>query len=85
MTRLREATATADVPQLLRPNAAAPYIGISRTRLFELLREGEIPSRLVSPRVRLIPKSALDAYVERIGLRDDEQATTPHAPQGENA
>ncbi|WP_433330108.1 hypothetical protein [Spirillospora sp. CA-294931] len=60
-------------PLLLRPNLAASYIGISRTELFRLLREGVIPSELPSPRVRLIPRSACDAYAATLAARALEE------------
>lgn len=50
-------------PLMVRPEEAARRLGISRTKLFELLASGEIKSKR-SGRMQLIPVSALLAWSE---------------------
>ena len=47
----------------LNPTQAARYLGISRTRLFQLLRDGAIDSVKLGWRTRLIPVANLDAWL----------------------
>jgi excisionase family DNA binding protein len=47
------------------PKRAALRLDIGRTKLFELLRDGEIESVPVG-RARRIPEEALVAYVQRL-------------------
>lgn len=62
-----------DTPLMHRPNpATARRVGLGRTKLFELMKSGEIQSVKVG-RARLIPEAALVEYVER--LREKSQAT----------
>jgi excisionase family DNA binding protein len=49
---------------LYRPIEAAEQLGISRTKLYELIAAGEIPAVVVGKRMR-IPVSALREWVER--------------------
>ena len=49
----------------LRPSAAATYLGIGRTHLYQLLNAGEIPSAAVG-KVRLIRVVDLDNFLARI-------------------
>lgn len=68
------------VPLLLRPDAAAEYIGVKRPHLDELVRTGQLASTLISPRVRVIPKSECDAYADRIAQQAEaEQAASTTA------
>ena len=47
-----------------RPEEAATYLGIGRTRIYALLTAGEIPSVKVG-RTRHIRRADLDGYMER--------------------
>ena len=47
---------------LLRPVEAAEAIGISRTKIYELLARGELPSIRVGSSVR-VPVDALRAWI----------------------
>ena len=59
-----------DIGQLLyRPEEGASVLGVSRSRLFELLAAGEVESVQIG-RSRRIPREALVAYVDR--LRADQ-------------
>jgi excisionase family DNA binding protein len=53
-------------PNLLKPEQAARKLGISRTRVYELITTGELPSRKIgrSRRIRLVD---LERYVEGLG------------------
>jgi hypothetical protein len=59
-------------PRWLRIPAAAQYSGISRSRLFRLIREGEIQSACLQDRpgtkrgVRLIDRLSLDLLLDRL-------------------
>ena len=50
---------------LLNAREAADVLGISRTKVYDLLRVGEIESVRIGG-VRRIPSDALTAYVERL-------------------
>lgn len=52
--------------ELLKPEAAAHQLQISRTKLFALLRSGELESVRIGAN-RRVPRAALDRYIE--GLR----------------
>lgn len=52
-------------PLLLKPEEVAEALGIARTRVYLLLRAGEIRSVKIG-KVRRIPVAALQAYVERL-------------------
>lgn len=55
------------MPLLLKPEEAARELGISRSKLFDLLATGEIGSIKIG-RCRRIPSSSLDSYIKsRIG------------------
>jgi excisionase family DNA binding protein len=54
----------ADGRLLYRPMEAAEKLGISRTKLYELIAAGEIPAVLVGKRMR-VPVLALREWVER--------------------
>jgi hypothetical protein len=56
------ATAAAVGPLLLDAKAAADYCGLSRTRLFDLQRTGELPGVLVGGR-RYWRRGDLDDFV----------------------
>lgn len=48
---------------LLRPEEAAEYLAIGRTQVYNLVRTGELSSVKIG-RLRRIPRSACDQYVE---------------------
>lgn len=50
---------------LLTPEEAAEVLAISRTRLYELLRRGELKSVKIG-KVRRVSVRELEAYVERL-------------------
>lgn len=56
---------------LLTPEEAARAVGVSRTKLFQLIRSGAVESVRIGS-CRRIPSAALREYVE--GLRADAQA-----------
>lgn len=49
---------------LLRPTEAAEAIGIGRSKMYELLAAGKLPSIRIGASVR-VPVDALRAWVER--------------------
>jgi excisionase family DNA binding protein len=51
---------------LLRPAEVGEVLGISRSRVYELLASGEIPAVEVgNPRTKRIPLAALRSWVEK--------------------
>ena len=56
-------TALADLPELLKVEEAAAYLGVGRSLLYDLIKRGEPPHVALGRLVR-IPKSALIAMVE---------------------
>ena len=78
-----------DYPEVLDPDQAADYLGIGRTALFELLREGAIPHRRLTPKVIRFGRDALKEWIDSSGVVDQPPAaadddkplfTTPVAP-----
>ncbi len=57
---------------LYRPEDAGSVLGIGRSKVFELLASGQLASVQIG-RARRIPRTALEAYVERL------QQTAPAA------
>ena len=54
---------------LLRPAEAAEILGVSRSKLYELVAEGKLPSvRLDEGRLIRVPLAALKALVEKAGV-----------------
>lgn len=49
---------------LLRPSEAAETIGIGRSKVYELLASGELPSIKIGNSLR-VPVDALRAWIER--------------------
>jgi excisionase family DNA binding protein len=65
-TRLRQPDAAGMPPRvLLTPEEAAQALGISRSKLYELLRAGALESIRID-RLRRIPIRALHQFVERL-------------------
>jgi excisionase family DNA binding protein len=52
-------------PVLLRPDEAAAVLRIGRTKVFELIRTGELRSFKLG-RARLVPSSAVAEYVNQL-------------------
>lgn len=52
-------------PLMMRVAAAAEELGISQSKLYELLRNKEIRSIRVGPNATRIPYSELEAYLSR--------------------
>jgi excisionase family DNA binding protein len=53
---------------LLRPAEAAEMLGVSRSKLYELVAAGKLPSvRLDEKRLIRVPLAALKALVEKAG------------------
>lgn len=50
---------------LFTPERATAELGVSRTTLFTLLKTGEIRSILIGPQIRRIPRTEIEAYIER--------------------
>jgi excisionase family DNA binding protein len=50
-------------PAVLNPREAAKYIGVGRTKFFELLKDGQIPMKK-SGKNTLVKISDLDAWIE---------------------
>ena len=61
---------------LVTVEGAAAYLSIGRSTMFELLREGEIPSLTIGPRQRRIRVTDLDDFVAR--RLASEASTTPN-------
>jgi len=55
----------ADAVLLLRVEEAAGRLGIARTLMFRLIKEGEVQSVRVG-RLRRVPTSSLEEYVDRL-------------------
>ena len=58
-------------PILLTPTEAARALGIGRSKLYELMREGSIRSIRIGT-CRRIPAQALTALVDRLLVTDEE-------------
>jgi excisionase family DNA binding protein len=69
---------------LLTPTEAAMMLGIGRTKLYELIRSGELVSITID-RARRVPRVAAEAYVaRRCGLPVHNLAATTE-PDAEEA
>ena len=67
-----------DRPLLLSVNAAAAYLGLSRTAIYDKLMRNQIVSVKSGAR-RFVPRKALDDYVAQLLT---EQAPAEHPNQG---
>ena len=54
----------ADRPLLLRPDEVALLLGISRSKVYHLVRVGRLPSTRIATSIR-IPRAELEAFIER--------------------
>ncbi|MGW0807566.1 excisionase family DNA-binding protein [Nonomuraea sp. NPDC002799] len=52
-------------PLLLRPEEAADYLGIGRTKVYELIRSGALRSVRIGT-LRRVPATALTEFVTRL-------------------
>lgn len=52
-------------PLLLRPEEAAQYLGIGRTKIYELIRSGALRSVRIGA-LRRVPASALTEFVSHL-------------------
>lgn len=59
------AGSSAGDPLLLRPAEAAAFLGIGRTKLYELIRLGRLESVQID-RSRRVPRACLTAFVEEL-------------------
>lgn len=50
--------------QLLRIQQAQQRLQLSRSRIYELIKSGELASLKVGPRGRRIPESAIEAFIQ---------------------
>ncbi len=50
---------------LLRPEEVAEYLGIGRSKVYELMRDGTLESIRIGA-CRRVPRAAVEAYVERL-------------------
>lgn len=48
---------------LLRPQEAATALGVSRSKVYELLQRGEIPKVIIGCSIR-VPAAALQAWID---------------------
>lgn len=65
---------TQDVVSMLRPNDLARELGLSRVRVYALIRAGVLPTVRVGGAIR-IPRAAWDAWLKR---RADEALASLH-------
>ena len=69
---MEEKTIVSVPKQWFRPEEAATYLGIGRTRIYALLAAEEIPSVKVG-RTRHIRQADLDGYMERKSRREQHK------------
>ncbi len=65
MTKVKPDATEVPMRLLYRVNEACELLSLSRSRVFELLRSGELRS-VKQGRCRLISRSALDEYVAKL-------------------
>ena len=53
-----------------RPADAAAALGISRSRLYELMAAGKITGRKISPQVTVITRAELERYLDELPVAD---------------
>ena len=68
---------------LLTVSEASRALGIGKTRLYEMLRSGELPSVQVGRRSRRIPVRALEDWIEQ--MLAEQGAVTTYAGSREAA
>lgn len=60
-----KASAMPGTSRMLRPEEAARHAGIGRTKMYELIRTGQVRSVKIG-RSRRIPVDALDRYIDAL-------------------
>jgi excisionase family DNA binding protein len=60
------------------PAEAAAWLSISRTQLYRLVKRGELRARKCGSRV-LVPRKALDEYLEAVDASDGRPEQAPAA------
>lgn len=61
---------------LLRPNEAADLLAVGRSKLYELIAAGEVPSMKIGKSLR-VPAAALEQWVAEHAASAVEDAATP--------
>jgi excisionase family DNA binding protein len=69
------APAPTDIPLAYRPNAAAKILGISRSRLYELLAAGAIRAHKQGS-ITLVPRAELERYLAELPTWGDSDGDT---------
>ena len=64
-----QSNASAITPAALRVMDAAAYLGVGRSKIFDLLKDGEL-TQLKIDRCLLIPRASLDALLARASTRN---------------
>jgi excisionase family DNA binding protein len=62
-------SAVTDAPIAYRPRDAALVLGVSRSRLYELIAAGEITARKCGA-ATLIPRSELERFINELPVND---------------
>jgi len=57
-----------------RPTEAAEYLRISKSQLWNLIREGEIKAIKLSPQVTIIRKKEIDEFLNRAAQGEDNES-----------
>lgn len=53
-------------PLLVTVEGAAHMLGVSRSKMFKLLHDGDVSSVLLSKQIRRVPVAAIREYVEKL-------------------
>ena len=67
---IQDMETTAPTKLLMSAEEAARALGIGRTRMFELIRSGEVPSIKLGRSRRIRPED-LEQYVERLATEEE--------------
>ncbi len=68
-----------DPPGLLTVDQTARRLGLGRTRIFDLMRSGQLASVRVG-KSRRVPTTAVAAFIEVLESADDEGPASPAGP-----
>jgi excisionase family DNA binding protein len=77
VTAQAEGPASKPVPLVCSVDEAAELLGVGRTLVFRLIATGKIESLKIGSR-RLIPRAAIDGYIERLSA--DQSAEPDQRP-----